>query len=121
MATIVYQGTEHCKRIKFCDALNKYGFLDCNEDIVIPAQFDYADDFQQDMALVRIGYKFGWIDMMGKIIIPVKYTDARNFYHGFARVKLGESKRGVWRVIDKQGNIIQDKRILKRLEDVLRG
>jgi hypothetical protein len=65
----------------------------------ILAKYDYAGDFSEGLAQVKLGLKWGFIDKTGKEVIPLKYDSAKWFSEGLAKVELG-GKRGF---IDKTG------------------
>lgn len=49
----------------------KYGFINKKGEFVIPAIYDYAENFGDDMlATVKLGKKFGAIDLKGDTIVP---------------------------------------------------
>ena len=43
----------------------KVGFVDCSGTIIIPYQYDYADDFSEGFAVVKKYGKFGFVDRYG--------------------------------------------------------
>lgn len=51
----------------------KYGFISKNNTMVIPFQFDGADNFYDGIAIVKMKNKYGAIDKAGLIVIPVIY------------------------------------------------
>lgn len=63
----------------------KWGFIDSAGDIVIAPQFQWADDFSDGLAQVRLGVQHGYIDTTGRIVIELPPTpDKRPFSEGFA-------------------------------------
>jgi hypothetical protein len=51
-----------------------WGFVNLNNELVIPAKYDYVNSFNEDgLAIVEIDDKKGVIDTTGKIVIPLKY------------------------------------------------
>ena len=90
----------------------KYGFMDQNGKIVIPAKFNGVWDFDQGMAVAYISEqadgtfsymsRYGYIDKSGKEIIPFKYDFVENFNDGTARVSIDNK----WGIIDKTGKEI---------------
>lgn len=68
------------------DDLN-YGFTDINGNVVIKTQYEYAEDFSEGLALVRLNSKFGYIDKKGNVVIDLQFEDAKSFQNGFAKVK----------------------------------
>ncbi|MBH8577549.1 WG repeat-containing protein [Nostocaceae cyanobacterium CENA369] len=82
--------------------VNKYGYIDQTGRVIIPAQFDDAWSFFNNLAIVKIGSKFGYIDRIGQLVIPPQFDDAWYFYEGLARVKIGEK----FAYIVKSGRIV---------------
>ena len=82
----------------------KFGYIDRNGVIVIPAQFKRAENFSDGLARVMIGEKSGFIDRNGKIVIPIKFDENRvgDFSEGLARVEI-DGKHGF---IDLKGNMV---------------
>jgi hypothetical protein len=84
----------------------KFGYIDRNGKIVIPARFDRAENFSDDLARVTIGKKCGFIDRNGKIVIPARFDEyrVRDFSEGLARVEMEiGGKKGF---IDRKGNMV---------------
>jgi hypothetical protein len=82
---------------------NKFGYIDLNGKIVIPAQFDDARDFSEGLATVKIGDKYGCIDSIGKVVIPPRFDFIYEFKHGLAEITLDRLEKGK---IDKTGKIV---------------
>src|SRR3972149_4687770 len=80
----------------------KWGYMDKNGELVIPARYDDAGDFNQGIARVMVDDKFGFIDRQGKWVIELKYDNATDFYEGFAAVLVG---RG-WGYINRSGKLV---------------
>jgi hypothetical protein len=72
------------------------------EEVVIPAKFDHAGAFSEDLACVSIDGKTGFIDKTGKEIIPLQYGHAQHFSEGLAGV-LDNEKGKQWGFINKTG------------------
>jgi hypothetical protein len=76
----------------------KYGFKDKQTgEVIAPAKYNFALDFSEGLAAVKLNDKWGFIDETGKVLIPFKYDDAGDFLGGLARVALN----GKWGFIDK--------------------
>lgn len=88
-----------------------WGFEDANGTVVIPAQFDEARDFSDDLAAVKKGKLWGFIDTTGKLVIDYKYKAVLPFSEGYAVVGDQYSVMGITvpvpskkcMVINKQG------------------
>ena len=67
----------------------KYGYANMNGEFVITPQFDYADDFSDNIARVQKGKKWGYIDTQGNSVVDIRYEAIQNdFTDGLAWVKL---------------------------------
>lgn len=89
--------------VEFKDNSGKYGFSDReNQELLIPANYDYADSFSEGLASVRKDGKYGYIDKSGKTVIPFIYVDAMRFYAGLAIV----AKDGKYGYIDRSGKTV---------------
>jgi hypothetical protein len=84
---------------------NKYGFMDANCQMVIPAQYAEAFDFTEGLASVKIGQKWGYIDQTGAVVIPAQFAGAFHFSDGLASVRLDE-RSPLWGFIDKAGKVV---------------
>jgi hypothetical protein len=76
------------------DRSAKSGHINAAGVLVIPTQFDGADDFREGRARIRAGShdygKYGYIDNAGKVVIGPQFDDGTDFAEGFACVKVGE-------------------------------
>ncbi|NMA94130.1 MAG: hypothetical protein GX975_05655 [Clostridiales bacterium] len=77
----------------------KYGFLDKNLNVVIPAIYDYVNSFSNGLATVVKGDKYGFINKAGKEVVPCIYDAAGSFSDGLALVQ----KNGLYGYIDTSG------------------
>jgi hypothetical protein len=83
------------KRTEFCAVKKvKWGFIDKNKKQRINFQFDYAWDFSDGLARVKIKGKTGFINSKGEQIIPASYDEATDFTNGISIVTLA-GKKGV--------------------------
>ncbi len=87
---------------KVWDEESNYGFIDERDNMVITPKYEFAEDFNEELALVRINRQFGFIDKEGHEIIPASFDEAESFSGGKARVKKGKE----FFYIDKEGNKI---------------
>ena len=62
-------------------------------------RYDFAGDFSEGFAEVKLNGKYGFIDKTGREVIPCKYEAAGEFSEGLAAVKLN----GKYGFIDKKG------------------
>jgi hypothetical protein len=83
---------------------NKWGYINTDGEIVIPASFDDAEPFSEGRALVRIGDRYGFFDRRGTMVIPAKYAAAGSFSSGLAPVD-NVSGAGWDGYIDRNGNV----------------
>jgi len=76
--TTVTVGTEE-SRLGFNEGLvcviksGRYGFINKNNETIIPFQYDGADNFYDSIAIIKQKDKYGAIDRTGKIVIPLEY------------------------------------------------
>ena len=77
----------------------KWGYIDTSGMIVIPCQFDLADQFSEGYAAVMSGSKWGFIDHVGDTLVSYKYDEVRKFVNGYAAVRHGQK----WGYIDTEG------------------
>lgn len=89
-------------RILFSDESGKYGYLDYEGNIVIPASFDYGYGFQSGVAEVTTDQGQAYIDMDGNILfyendilnqydLDTYYPEISAFNDGLARVSTYDS------------------------------
>ena len=67
----------------------RWGYADHSRRLVLPARYDEAGPFVEEIAWVRLGQLYGYIDGGGNPVTPVQYTRAGNFRQGRATVELG--------------------------------
>jgi len=84
------------------DEEGNYGFIDYEDNLIITPRFEFAEDFKEELALVRLNRQFGFIDKEGQIRIPTTYDDAESFSGGKARVNKGKD----FFYINKEGDRI---------------
>lgn len=91
-----------CGRMSFCKN-RRHGFINENNEIVIPAQYTMVKDFYEGLAGVkRKGEKWGFIDTDGNTVIEPQFDDVAYFSEGLCAVRIGEN----WGYIDKTGNVV---------------
>jgi hypothetical protein len=90
----------------------KWGCLDVNGRLVVPAVYDAPMSFHEGLAAVRTGDAFGYVDRDGKVVIEPHYTMAESFSEGLAAVRVGgrwEGRRlrgGKIGFINKDGEMV---------------
>lgn len=80
----------------------KYGFVDENDKVVIPPQYDDASEFSEGLARVCKDGKWGFIDTKGEVVIPLEFDGAEDFSEGLAAACKGD----VWGFIDSAGRVV---------------
>ncbi|QHV95317.1 WG repeat-containing protein [Spirosoma endbachense] len=75
------------------------GYKNADDEIIIPAKFDYAGDIVNGSAVVCQDGKYGYIDKEGNQLLPFQFDDAFTFNEGVAVVK----QENKWMVIDSKG------------------
>ncbi len=101
---IKYVFTYHSddERLRVVRKGKKWGFLDKENNIVIPIIYDYAYSFREGVTAVKKGKKWGVIDEENNIVTPFIYEEVYEFREGLAAVKEGNK----WGFIDKENNIV---------------
>jgi hypothetical protein len=64
----------------------KWGYADAAGQFVIPAQFEFAGEFSEGVAAVKLDGRLGYIGLDGRFVIPAKFFAAGPFKEGFAWV-----------------------------------
>lgn len=77
----------------------KWGYADASGRLVIPATFDAAQDFFENLTAVKVGSRWGFIDTSGTMVIPPHYDDASPFLLNVAHVVVGNR----WQTIGPDG------------------
>src|SRR5882724_4496283 len=94
---------------------SQWGFIDRTGKIVIPLQFDGANDFHEGLALVTTNGKKLFIDQTGLVLITPQFDIIHDFFEGVAAVNIGEtripnlgliSNPGKWGYIDRAGKLV---------------
>lgn len=81
---------------------HRCGYINANNEIVIPLHYEMAFDFHEGLACVRKNTKFGYINSNGGWVIDNIFDDAGDFHEGFAKVM----KNYKWGYINKEGNLV---------------
>jgi hypothetical protein len=64
----------------------KYGYLNMQGEVSVPATFESADRFSEGLAAAQISGKYGYIDQKGAFVVKPRFALAFPFKNGFARV-----------------------------------
>lgn len=81
-----------------------WGFVNENAEIVISPQYENANSFSEEKALVKSNGKWGAIDINGNVVIPFEYTDVySNYENGHCRLMSGSTIH----VFDSDGKEIE--------------
>lgn len=95
---------------------DKVGFIDTEGKMAIPHAFNYAGDFSEGLAVVRIGDKFGYVDRTGKMVIPCTYGSAYDFQEGLAQV-ISLNSNGTKEFINKNGETVFESDLICRRDN----
>lgn len=71
---------------------------------LIQPKYEWAQQFSNGLAAVRIDGKYGYIDVSGKVVIAPRFDQAEEFDQGLAVA--GEMEKGALGVIDQSGNYV---------------
>lgn len=88
---------------------DKYGFINTEGKEIIKPQFEWVDEFSEQLCVVRIDNgkpgtcKHGYIDKTEKIIIDLQFQYATKFENGQAKFELNN----LWGTIGITGKIIE--------------
>lgn len=77
---------------------NKYGFSKEGKE-VIPCKYDYAYNFNEGLAIIRLDGKLGLVNEKGEEFILPKYNNMYNFNNGLAPVLAN----GKWGFVNDKG------------------
>ena len=80
----------------------KYGYVDKEAQVIINPQYDWAQIFRGNIAIVKIDGKQTCINKYGKIVVEPKYEDMRHYMNNLIEVK----ENGKWGLIDDLGHLI---------------
>lgn len=95
---------EESKDVIFFKDDDKFGYLNLNNNIVIPCIYEYATGFVKDINLTVVAKngKYGFIDKNGEVKIPLTFDFAGQFANGLAPV-VKNNKVGF---VDYNGNLV---------------
>ncbi|WP_414564593.1 MULTISPECIES: WG repeat-containing protein [unclassified Anabaena] len=111
--------TENLYPVQFYMAGKRSGYAYVNQaaQMVVEPQFDYANEFSEGFAPVRINKKWGFINLQGQIAIPPQYDtvgESRSLYGGdkdyfsssFSEGLAGVKLNGKWGFIHQKGELV---------------
>ncbi|CAA9198534.1 hypothetical protein FLA105534_02175 [Flavobacterium bizetiae] len=58
---------------------NKHGYIDINQKIIVPFEYDDIDLFNHELASVKKNGKYGFVNRKGKIVIPIQFDNNSDF------------------------------------------
>jgi len=67
----------------------KYGFVDVDDNLVVPVIYDNVTEFAGNFARVRKGNKWGFVNRQGKEVVPFVYDALWDFSGNIARCRSG--------------------------------
>jgi hypothetical protein len=65
----------------------KFSFIDKTGRVITTQRFDFARDFSEGLAPVKIGDLWGFIDKAGVLVVAPKFEDAQPFSSGLSRIR----------------------------------
>lgn len=71
----------------------RWGYVNTQQEIIIPCMYDYAYPFSEGVALVELQQKFGYINTKGQVVVPIEYAKAYPFKNGRAKVEVRLGKK----------------------------
>jgi WG containing repeat len=80
----------------------KFTYIDKSGTVITKARFDFARDFSEGFAPIRIGELWGFVDKTGTIVATPRFADAESFHSGLSRIRMN----GSYGYADKSGNIV---------------
>src|SRR2546421_3754540 len=84
--------SQNAKTLFPVDKDGKWGFIDRTGKVVIPIQFDSANDFHEGLALVTANGKKLFIDASGRVVITPQFDIVDGFSEGLAAVNIGQTR-----------------------------
>lgn len=84
----------------------KHGFMNKDQKLVIPYEYDYVLGFHDDVSVVMNDGLYGVIDKTGKVIIPIEHENIGSFSNGLATTYVTDDSGSVlYGYMDKKGKI----------------
>ena len=69
---------------------------------IIPFIYNHAEEFVDELAIIRRNRKYGVVNVLGEEVVEPKYQECRNFHEGLAAVKLNYK----WGFVNKKGYMV---------------
>lgn len=88
--------------VAFSPPQGRWGFMDKQGAIIIPAQFDEVEPFSEGLARVNLNGKFGFVNRAGTVVIPIEHAEAQSFRQGLAAAR--STLSAPWGYLDQKGN-----------------
>jgi hypothetical protein len=83
-----------------------HGYIDRRGEVVIPFEFEHAEDFREERAIVGDLEKRGYIDRSGKLLTKICYETAKPYAEGLALVaEHDEYETGGFGFLDRAGKV----------------
>lgn len=84
---------------------DRWGFVDTKGKVIVPFQYDRADEFKDGLAPVELSESgWGFINKEGRLVVPCQYETVHHFYEGRAFVQ--EDDGTYFGFINKKGEQI---------------
>lgn len=80
----------------------RWGYINIDGELAIETKYDYAYEFSEGLAVVKVGEKYGYINESGEYIATPQFDNATRFLDGLARVELGDK----FGYINKEGKYV---------------
>ena len=85
---------------------NKWGYVDVEGKIIIPAKYKSAENFSNGLGKVSVdGNNYGYIDKSGTLIFKTIYFSGTDFTDGAAFVSIKKGNDVQWNVLNKNGEL----------------
>ena len=82
--------------------VGKYGYINTKGEVMLATEYEWVENFREDLAVVYNYGKYGYIDKTGKVVIPFIFDEVWNFSEGLAVVSVSGKRN----VIDKSGTVV---------------
>ncbi|WP_170860843.1 WG repeat-containing protein [Flavobacterium fluvii] len=82
---------------------NKYGYIDIDQNIIIPFIYDELSLFSEGLASAKINGKYGFLNRKGKKIIDFQFDEVDGFYQSGLAIVQKNNKYGI---ITQKGTFI---------------